>query len=238
MTNISSIKHAKNTLFSSRFLGIRGVTRYDHSVLPAVASLVLSARSLTLCVTAISSSFTTISYKRSGKPISARTMVLCQICSSLLTLDALGPTSPDLIPQHSSIRDFLRSVQEKCSLCWRGYRHLRPYVKLKLEQLAAQETLQLSEKATENESERQQKSSIVRNRKEEARSVDHKVSHIWVRWDQASSGSNGLRRLSMRLIIDGVHDNAPAFCDALFLIPTAGKYSFILPCPPPHTNNG
>lgn len=165
-------------------------------------------------------------------------MVLCQTCSSLLTLDALGPTSPDLIPQHSSVTEFLRSVQEKCSLCWRGYRHLRPYVKLRLEQLAAQEMSQLSAKATENENERQQKSSIVRNRKQDESSINHKVSHIWVRWDLASSGSSGLRRLSMKLKIDGVHDNAPAFCDALFLIPTAGKYSIILPHPPPHTKKG
>lgn len=165
-------------------------------------------------------------------------MVLCRICSSLLTLDALGPTSPDLIPQHSSIREFLRSVQEKCSLCWGGYRHLRPYVKLRLEQLAAQETSQLSAKTTEDESEQQQESTIERNRKQDAGSINHKVSQIWARSDLASSGSSGLRRLSMRLIIDGVHDNVPAFCDALFLIPTAGKCSIILPHPPPHTNNG
>lgn len=97
-------------------------------------------------------------------------------------------------------------------------------MKLRLEQLAAEENPQFSLKAIQFDDDRQKLMDIGGSSELGAKSEDHKASHVTrIRWEIARSRPSGLRYLSIRLEIDGIHAQARVYCDALFLISTAGE---------------
>lgn len=73
--------------------------------------------------------------------IIAVNMSLCAVCTELLSPERLGSASTTLssYPQHSSITNFLQSVEANCLLCWQGYCHLgRPHTLRLLEMKASE----------------------------------------------------------------------------------------------------